>query len=400
MPCNASPVLARASARRCAPMSVCASSDYYATRHQGVVLQQLEHPISADVSVNDCFRTVSRFFDRIQRPEQLLTALPEAMRVLTHPVETGAVTIALPQDIQTYAYDYPAHFFEERVWRIERPLPHPHRIAAAVALLKKAKRPAIIAGGGVHYSEAWTELKTFAERFGIPVGETFAGKGAMRAPSLLALGGFGVTGSPCATKILRAADLVICVGTRLTDFSTGSNSVFQHPAVQFISINVTSHDAHKLGALPILADAREALRLLNRTAQAGGVKSNRTYLDEIALAKRMWDKQVKREIGCQYPGEIMSQGQLLCILNDESRPGDTVVSAAGTPVGDLLRNVRASLWRKRNHFGGCPDPVFGGTFLRQRQPTIRSQEGFELTMNKSVRSCNGSTIERHHESMG
>ena len=157
-------------------------SDYYATRHQGPVLQQLEHPVSADVSVNDCFRPVSRFFDRIMPPEQILTALPEAMRVLTDPVETGAVTIALPQDIQTHAYDYPKHFFRERRWRIERRQPDAERIREAVALLARAQRPVIIAGGGVHYSGAWTELQEFADALGIPVGETFAGKGRSRKP--------------------------------------------------------------------------------------------------------------------------------------------------------------------------------------------------------------------------
>ena len=175
-------------------------SDYYVTRHQGPVLQQLEHPVSADVSVNDCFRPVSRFFDRISRPEQLLTALPEAMRVLTDPVETGTVTLSLPQDVQAHAYDYPAAFFEERTWRIERRLPDPERVREAVGLLKQARRPMVIAGGGVHYSEAREALQRFSGELGIPVGETFAGKGALREASDLGLGGFGVTGNPCAGR--------------------------------------------------------------------------------------------------------------------------------------------------------------------------------------------------------
>ncbi len=169
-------------------------SDYYVTRHQGPVLQQLEHPISADVSVNDCFRPVSRFFDRISRPEQLLTALPEAMRVLTDPVETGAVSIALPQDVQAHAYPYPENLFERRVWRIERRLADSQRIKESIGLLKQAQRPVIIAGGGVHYSEAWEELQNFSESLGIPVVETFAGKGAIRKESALLLGGHGLTG--------------------------------------------------------------------------------------------------------------------------------------------------------------------------------------------------------------
>ncbi|HBY94852.1 MAG TPA: 3D-(3,5/4)-trihydroxycyclohexane-1,2-dione acylhydrolase (decyclizing) [Chloroflexi bacterium] len=310
-------------------------SDYYATRYQGPVLQQLEHPVSADVSVNDCFRVVSRFFDRISRPEQLLTALPEAMRVLTDPVETGAVTLSLPQDVQTHAYDYPAHFFERRVWRVERRLPDPRRVQEAGELLKEARRPMIIAGGGVHYSEAWEELQSFSERFGIPVAETFGGKGAIRTASALVLGGSGVTGSPAAGKIAREADLVICVGTRLTDFATGSQSAFQHPDVKFININVTSHDAHKQGALPIVADAREALRALIQAAEAAGVTPNSAYLQEVADINEQRLRQLREEVYQQVPGEAMSQGQLIGVLNEQARAGDTVVSAAGTPVGDL-----------------------------------------------------------------
>src|SRR5258708_2634175 len=203
-------------------------SDYYATRFQGPVLQQLEHPVSADVSVNDCFRPVSRFFDRISRPEQLLTALPEAMRVLTDPVEAGAVTLALPQDVQAHAYEYPANFFELRTWRVERRLPEPQRIDEAIALIKVAKRPMLIAGGGVHYSEAWEDLQSFAEKFGIPVGETFVGKGSIKNESALLVGGFGVTGTPAAGKIASAADLVICGGKRQTEFSTGAHSAFNN----------------------------------------------------------------------------------------------------------------------------------------------------------------------------
>ena len=225
--------------------------DYYATRYQGPVLQQLEHPVSADVSVNDAFRPLSRFFDRISRPEQLLTALPEAMRVLTDPAECGAVTLALPQDIQSHAYDYPINFFEKRNWRIERRAPDRQRIQEAISLLKKAKRPMIIAGGGVHYSEAWAELQKFAESFGIPVSETFCGKGAMLVDSPLRLGGQGVEGTGAAARISAGADLVIAVGTRLTDFTTGSQSCFSQPDVRFIGINVAGYDAYKNGALPI-----------------------------------------------------------------------------------------------------------------------------------------------------
>ncbi|MGF1617066.1 MAG: thiamine pyrophosphate-binding protein, partial [Acidimicrobiia bacterium] len=210
-------------------------SDTYATRRQGPVLQQLEHPSQGDVSVNDCFRPVSRYFDRILRPEHLLTALPEAMRVLTSPVEAGTVTIALPQDVQSHAFDFPSQFFEPRTWRIPRPQPEPDMISAALDLLRAAERPLIIAGGGVHYSEAAEALSQFAYEFGIPVAETFAGKGAMQKSGHLTLGGIGLEGSGTANEVASASDLVICVGTRLTDFTTASRSLFQNPEVRFVS---------------------------------------------------------------------------------------------------------------------------------------------------------------------
>ena len=323
-------------------------SDYYATRYQGPVLQQLEHPISADVSVNDCFRPISRFFDRIQRPEQLLAALPEAMRVLIDPAETGAVTIALPQDVQAQAYDYPAHLFEPRTWRVERRLPDAERIAAAVAMLKGAKRPLIVAGGGVHYSEAWNELAAFADAFGIPVGETFVGKSSIRNGSALLLGGLGATGTPAAATIASQADLVICVGTRLTDFTTGSRSAFQDPDVKFIAINVCAHDAFKMGALPIVADAREALKTLHKAASAAGIKATSAYQTQIDDAQKAWAKQAKEEVYIAHPGEAMSQGELIGIINEEAQAGDTIVAAAGGAPGDLHKLWDASKGRNIN----------------------------------------------------
>ncbi len=310
-------------------------ADYYATRHQGPVLQQLEHPVSADLSVNDCFRPVSRFFDRINRPEQLLTALPEAMRVLTDPAETGAVTVALPQDVQAHAYDYPAHLFEPRTWTIERRPAARERIAQVVALLRQARRPLIIAGGGVHYSAAWDELAAFAEATGIPVGETFAGKGAMRRSSGIGLGGVGVTGNPAAARIAANADLVIAIGTRLADFTTGSHSAFQNPEVKFVGINVCGHDAYKLGGLPVVADAREALTALAQAAAEAGLQPDPVYLEEIASAREVWQRQVREEVYAQAPGEAMSQGQIIGVLNDSAQPGDTIVAAAGGAPGDL-----------------------------------------------------------------
>jgi 3D-(3,5/4)-trihydroxycyclohexane-1,2-dione acylhydrolase (decyclizing) len=310
-------------------------ADYYATRHQGPVLQQLEHPISADMSVNDAFRPVSRFFDRMTRPEHILTALPEAIRILTDPADTGAAVIALPQDIQSHAYDYPAYFFEERVWDIERRLPNPARIQTAIEMLKHAQRPVIIAGGGVIYSEAHAELQAFANHFGIPVGETFAGKGAMPDETAMTLGGFGVTGTGSAGKLVSQADVILCIGTRLTDFTTGSQSAFNNPDVKFISINVNGHDAYKQGALPIVADAREALRALTTAGKAAGLQPSPAYYEEIAVAKDEWQNLLKTEVFVQHAGEIFNQLHAINVINQQAQPGDTVITAAGGPPGDL-----------------------------------------------------------------
>ena len=202
--------------------------DTYATRHQGPVLQQLEHPTEADATVNDAFRPVSRFFDRITRPEQLLTALPQAMRVLTSPADTGAVVISLPQDIQSHAYDFPVEFFEPRDWKIRRPLPDPDEVAEVAALIREASRPVLIAGGGIHYSDAHAALERFAETVGVPVLETFAGKGAVTRDAWWQVGGVGLEGNFASNSLVKQADLVISVGTRLTDFATGSQSVFEN----------------------------------------------------------------------------------------------------------------------------------------------------------------------------
>ena len=306
--------------------------DVYATRHQGPVLQQLEHPLAGDVSVNDCFRPVARFFDRITRPEQLLTALPEAMRVLTSPVEAGAVVVALPQDVQAHAYDYPQAFFEPRVWRIERPAADPARVREAAELLRAARRPLVIAGGGVHYSEAEDELLELARALGAPVVETFAGKGSVRVDDPLLLGGLGLEGNPSANRLARDADVVLAVGTRLTDFATGSNSLFRTDGVRFVAVNVTEKDARKLGALPVVADAREALRAL----AAAVTRSDDGYLAEIAEARAEW-LAVRDGLREPVEGERLSQGALILALNEAARAGDTILTAAGTPPGDLLK---------------------------------------------------------------
>ena len=312
-------------------------SDYYASRRQGPVLQQLEHPVSFDESVNDCFRPVSCFFDRISRPDQLVESLPEAMRVLTDPAETGAVTIALPQDVQSEAFSWPARLFERRVWEIERRPPIASRVRELIALLSGAERPFIVAGGGVHYSEAWDALAEFAAAFGIPVGETSAGKGSFRGEPDLQLGGLGVTGSPAAGALARDADLVICVGTRLTDFPTGSRSLFAHPDVRFASINVNGHDAIKLGALPILADAREALRAATQAGREAGLAPDDRYLAECAAATRGFRARLEREVFTTDDGAPLTQGAMLGIVNRAARANDTIVAAAGSPPGDLLQ---------------------------------------------------------------
>jgi 3D-(3,5/4)-trihydroxycyclohexane-1,2-dione acylhydrolase (decyclizing) len=311
-------------------------SDVYGTRRQGPVLQQLEHPISADVSVNDAFRPVSRFFDRIWRPEQLLTALPEAMRVLTSPVEAGAATIALPQDIQSEAYDFPERFFDERVWVIGRPPPEDWAIERLADLVAAAERPLIVAGGGVIYSAAEEELARLAEAFAIPVAETFAGKGAVQREAWWALGGIGLEGNPACNEIARDADLVISVGTRLTDFATGSHSLFQHPGVRFAAINITDHDTRKQGAHPVLADAREALRALQGALESRTVADHGRLRSEVSERRDRWATEREEALEADHP-DGMTQGKLIGLMQEAARPGDTIIAAAGGPPGDLLK---------------------------------------------------------------
>jgi 3D-(3,5/4)-trihydroxycyclohexane-1,2-dione acylhydrolase (decyclizing) len=229
------------------------------------------------------------------------------------------------------------NFFRKRIWRVERRSPDPQRIAEAVALMKGAQRPVILAGGGIHYAEAWQELEDFAQGLGIPVAETFAGKGAMRNRSPMALGGHGLEGTGAAATIVSRADLVISIGTRLTDFATGSQSCFNHPDVRFIAINACSHDAHKQGALPITADAKEALRALYQSATAAGIRQRSAYLEEITSARLAWDEKMEREVYVHHDGEAMSQAELIRALNQEAKAGDTVIAAAGGPPGDLLK---------------------------------------------------------------
>ena len=310
-------------------------SDTFANRRQGPVLQQLEHPVDADVSVNDCFRPLSRFFDRVSRPEQLLTALPQAMRVLLDPAETGAVTISLHQDVQGEAYDYPAHFFERRVWPVTRRPPARSELEAAAALLRAAERPLLIAGGGVRYSEAEQALLRFAEELGIPVAETSAGKGSLAAGSTDWLaGGLGVNGTRAANELARDADVVVNVGTRLTDFTTASHALFQHPDVRFAGVNVNAADAAKLSATPIVADAREALDALR--AELAGHRTPAAHGETVRTGVASWRGDLGADLAPRE-GEPMGQGEVLRVLNRELRAGDWVVAAAGWQPGDLLK---------------------------------------------------------------
>ena len=321
--------------------------DTYATRHQGPVLQQLEHPTEADATVNDAFRPVSRFFDRITRPEQLLTALPQAMRVLTSPVDTGAVVISLPQDIQSHAYDFPVEFFEPRDWKIRRPLPDPDEIAQVAALIREASRPVLIAGGGIHYSDAYAALERFAETVGVPVLETFAGKGAVTRDAWWQVGGVGLEGNFASNSLVKQADLVISVGTRLTDFATGSQSVFENDTVRFASLNVVDADTRKQGAVGILADARLGLEAL--TEALGDHTSSASWRDTVTAAKADWapirtaalDPDVafsrKEHPDAPVTDAVLTQAQLVGLLQEHARSGDTIIAAAGSAPGDLQK---------------------------------------------------------------
>ncbi len=305
-------------------------ADSFATRRQGPVLQQLEHPSEADVTVNDAFRPLSRFFDRIARPEQLLTALPEAMRVLLDPAETGAVTIALHQDVQGEAYAYPVSFFERREWLVARRAPAPREIEAAANTLRAARRPMVVAGGGVRHSAAEDALRRLCGQLRLPAAETSAGKGALAGSEWLA-GGIGVNGTRAANELARDADVVLCVGTRLSDFTTASHALFQDRDVRFVAINVNAADAHKLSATPVVADAREALEALRAALDGWAAQAG-----ELGEAVARWRADVAADVAPR-PGERTGQGEVLRAVNRATRAGDWVVAAAGWQPGDLLK---------------------------------------------------------------
>jgi 3D-(3,5/4)-trihydroxycyclohexane-1,2-dione acylhydrolase (decyclizing) len=317
--------------------------DIFARRNVGPVLQQLEHPSSQDISVNDCFRPVSKYWDRINRADQLMNSLPEIMRVLTSQAETGAVTLALPQDVQTEVFDYPVELFEERLWHIPRPAPEIALLKRAAEWIRASKQPIIVAGGGVLYSEAHGALARFAELTGIPVAETQAGKGALRYDHAQSLGAIGTTGTPGANITAREADLVIGIGTRYSDFTTASNTAFQNPKVRFINLNVAEFDAFKRSALPLVADARAALEALSKALY--GWQVSIAHRKRGQKFNRSWDAEVER-IHNLDTGLPVSQGEVIGAVNDFSRPRDVVLCAAGSLPGDLHK-----LWRTRDPKG-------------------------------------------------
>ena len=317
--------------------------DIFSTRLVAPVLQQLESPSSQDISVNDCFKPISRYWDRINRPEQIITALPEAMRVLTSPAETGVVTVALPQDVQAEAYDYPSALFEKRVQAIPRPRADIKALKQAAEWIRASKRPLIIAGGGVKYSEATDSLAHFAEQTGIPVAETFAGKGSLRYDHPQCLGGMGVSGTLSANTIARDSDLIIVVGSRLSDFITASKTAFQDPEVRFISINVAEFDTAKHAALPLTADARVSLEELSDAVR--GYHVNSDYAAQISKLREAWDAEVDRIYHPDH-SETLSQGEVIGVVNEFSDPKDVLIGAAGSLPGDVQK-----LWRTRDPKG-------------------------------------------------
>lgn len=314
-------------------------SDVFANRLPDPVLQQLEHPGGPDVTVNDAFRPVSRYFDRIWRPEQLLSSAPAAMRVLTDPAETGAVTLCLPQDVQAEAYDWPVEFFRDRVWHVARPVPEPAALARAVEVIRSAKRPLVVAGGGVVYSEASEALRAFASATGIPVADTQAGKGAINWDHPLAVGGVGATGNDAANALAATADVVIGVGTRYTDFTTASHTAFRDPGVRFVNLNVAAFDAAKHSAEMLVADAREGLTAL--TEALAGHRTDEDYQAEVTRRVADWQEVTER---CYHLGHgpLPAQTEIFGALNELMSDEDILINAAGSMPGDLQ-----ALWRAR-----------------------------------------------------
>jgi 3D-(3,5/4)-trihydroxycyclohexane-1,2-dione acylhydrolase (decyclizing) len=318
--------------------------DTFATRTPHPVLQMLELPHDATVSVNDCFRPVSRFYERVERPEQLIPAALEAMRVLTDPAETGAVTLAMPEDVQAEAFEVPDEFLEPRVWTIYRQPPAPEALSRAAGLIRAARRPLIVAGGGVIYSEATAGLREFVDATGIPVAETMAGRGALVSDHALSLGAIGATGGSAANRLAHDADLVIGIGTRWGDFTTASKSAFQDPDVRFVNVNVAAFDAGKLSGLALVADARVALDQLR--AALAGHRVDPDWERRAASESEIWAGEVHGLVAPDDPGTPPSQAEIIGQVNDAAGETGVVVCAAGSAPGDLHK-----LWRARDPDG-------------------------------------------------
>ncbi|MGQ7871120.1 3D-(3,5/4)-trihydroxycyclohexane-1,2-dione acylhydrolase (decyclizing) [Sunxiuqinia sp. sy24] len=387
--------------------------DLFAKRLVAPVLQQLESAVSQDFSVNDCFKPVSKYWDRINRPEQLITALPEVMRVLTSPADTGAVTLCVPQDVQAEAFDFPVELFEKRVWHIPRPRPDVDAMKRAVEWIRTAQKPMVIAGGGVIYSEAEKALTNFVHQTGIPVAETFAGKGSLAYNDPHNLGAGGATGTEGANAISTEADLVIGIGTRYSDFTSASKTAFQNKKVRFININITEFDAHKHSALALTGDAKAVLEELAEKLESFSVDAN--YRKKVADFNKSWDEKVTQVYQADDTS-IPSQAEVIGAVNTFSDAHDVVLCAAGSAPGDLHK-----LWRTRNSKGfhleygyscmgyeisgglgakmACPDreiyAILGdGGYLMMPSEIITSlQEKFKLTIilidNKGFASIGG-----------
>ncbi len=388
--------------------------DIFAKRNPDPVLQQLETGHSQDISVNDCFKPISKYWDRINRPEQLITSLPAAMRVLTSPAETGTVTLALPQDVQPEAFDFPEELFRKRIWHIPRSRPDKSVVQKAVEMIKKAKNPMIISGGGTIYSEATDALQTFVNQTGIPVGETFAGKGALPYNDPHNLGGTGATGTEGANYISERADVIIGIGTRYSDFTTASKSAFQNKDVKFININVTEFDAHKHSGLAVTGDAKVILEELTEALK--GYRVDAAYEEKVKAFNKSWDEKVEYAYTPDTVGGLPSQSEVVGALNNFSNPEDVVLNASGSLPGDIHK-----LWRTRNPKGfhheygyscmgyeiagglgakmACPDREIyvmigdGGYLMMSSEIVTSVQEGYKLIIvlinNKGFGSIGG-----------
>jgi 3D-(3,5/4)-trihydroxycyclohexane-1,2-dione acylhydrolase (decyclizing) len=362
--------------------------DVFASRGPDPVLQQLETAHDGTLSVNDCFRPVSRYWDRVVRPEQVIPAALAAMRVLTDQAETGAATLALPQDVQTEAFDYPEEFFERRVWHVGRPVPDAGAMDRAVNMIRASRRPMIVAGGGAIYSEATQALRLLCERTGIPVGETQAGKGSLPYDHPCSLGAVGATGTFAANRAAREADLVIGVGTRWSDFTTASKTAFQNPEARFVNINIADFDANKHSGVALVGDARSTLQALDDALS--GYEVEWDFREQNASESQEWDAEVGRLYALEH-GPLPAQSEVIGAVNTFSGPQDVVVCAAGSMPGDLHK-----LWRTRDpksyhvEYGySCMGyEISGGLGVKmaapEREVYVMCGDGSYLMMNSEI----------------